>query len=1052
MREQLIALRILVITLLLFGSIALFGASPKRGHSKFLVHYPNVSAAAQLPFDDLDAEVLEDYQSMRLGYVKAADAPILQARAAELGQQVVLADDFDRLFPPGGALDVRLGTEGSLPGRTLRAPYPAGRHGLYLIQFIGPPKADWVSRLAGFGATVIEWVPVHGAIVSADGDAFARVRALPFVQFADIYHPFLKAGRLDPTRETRDYLIQLAAAPDIRVDRTAIETLAEILPKVIPSSRSTELWLQARMTRETVLNLLELPLVVGVFDIPRYASSDERVAMSLTRLLDGGGAPTTPTRYKKWLENICGSCGSLSAEGFKVGVADTPGLDGGTVLQTHHADLPLARTEYGSNFANSSNAAVYDPNLKDFRGHATMVAGIVAGDPSSAAGAGAGGFLYGQGVAPSAKVLITALDMNQPLPGQGQHPPGFTFTPIATTANDARVRGAYIQNHSYNRYTSQACVDGTCPVYYDGIYDLTASQADSAVRDLAVTLVISSGNANQQARNAGGYYVECADPTSSCPVPHPAYALPLATAKNVISVGGSENFRDGSEQWTCHTAVATGFSNVMANSKQGTRIAGYIKPDLLAPASSIASLRTTQQEQQYTTNWCNYQIAAPPTDIALNNSNYILSTGTSFAAPVVAGAAVLASRRFSSTPSAAKPSLVKAMLIAGAKSMRGGTDKRTNTPIGPIPNTQQGFGRIHLEEVLSSYPSRVYVNESVELLQSGSTQTDNFKVHDPSLPVKVVLVWSDPAATPEDGVALGAGGTETPPPATFIVNNLNLTVNVNGSCANRFLGNRLSSIEESTLYNCTTGTSDTLNNVEYIRFLPSSLNPAITDFSVEVRLNNGTQSQRYSLVVYNAYPANGSPSPSTPSSITATAAQNLDLSWRADVTWPTATGATGYEVHASSLDGAFTQVYSGAATNFSHAGLVAGRTYLYKVRATNGQGMSDFSPIDPATSVFLPDSIVAGTVVKATHISSLRDAVNAFRAAAGLATTTFTDPTLTTGQSVVRAPHLTQLRTALDAARQNILLSLYTYTDPTITATGTTIRAVHVNELRQGVQ
>ena len=73
-----------------------------------------------------------------------------------------------------------------------------------------------------------------------------------------------------------------------------------------------------------------------------------------------------------------------------------------------------------------------------------------------------------------------------------------------------------------------------------------------------------------------------------------------------------------------------------------------------------------------------------------------------------------------------------------------------------------------------------------------------------------------------------------------------------------------------------------------------------------------------------------------------------------------------------------------------------GITYLYYVRAVNGFGTSSAaSAIDAATTIiFTEDPVVAGTTVKAVHVTEIRTAVNAFRKSAGLQPASFQDDSL----------------------------------------------------------
>lgn len=170
------------------------------------------------------------------------------------------------------------------------------------------------------------------------------------------------------------------------------------------------------------------------------------------------------------------------------------------------------------------------------------------------------------------------------------------------------------------------------------------------------------------------------------------------------------------------------------------------------------------------------------------------------------------------------------------------------------------------------------------------------------------------------------------------------------------------------------------------------------------------------------------------------------------LSWEAVSGATSYEIVRSAFDGPYSSVDATAATSYNDAGLFANRTYLYKVRARCGGGVpSPYGAIDPATTVTFTDPSLSSVRVKAVHITELRTAANAMRAAAGLPAATFYDGTLAAGITV-RDIHIRELRMALDAARADLFLPAISYTDPWITAGTTSIRQAHVYDLRNGVR
>lgn len=372
-----------------------------------------------------------------------------------------------------------------------------------------------------------------------------------------------------------------------------------------------------------------------------------------------------------------------------------------------------------------------------------------------------------------------------------------------------------------------------------------------------------------------------------------------------------------------------------------------------------------------------------------------------------------------------------------------------STIIRKLPNNQQGFGRIDLEDVLSPYPARDYVNDALAPDSNGSPWSRTYRVHDPNLPVKVVLAWTDtPSLANEPDNFTGVADV-----AHILVNVLNLTVEVGSTCTTRYIGNSTTVAAESRGEEslpdgtCTSTAYDTTNNVEWIKFFPSVT--GATQFTVRVGATQSTN-QTFSLVVYNAYDSSGAAPPSPPANVVAKG----NTAPSVNITWNTVLTATSYEVRRRSSNSPFPQLVGQpgqSTTSFTDqgAGVSAGAGYLYSVRALNATGVSADGSDFATTMAFTDDPIVSGvTVIKQTHVLQLQSAVNGVRAAVGLAPFAFTP---IGSPPLVRAIHLTELRTALDNARAAVQLPPAIYTDPAL-APGTVIKAAHVNELRGGVQ
>lgn len=201
--------------------------------------------------------------------------------------------------------------------------------------------------------------------------------------------------------------------------------------------------------------------------------------------------------------------------------------------------------------------------------------------------------------------------------------------------------------------------------------------------------------------------------------------------------------------------------------------------------------------------------------------------------------------------------------------------------------------------------------------------------------------------------------------------------------------------------------------------------------------------------IINVNSSNALP-PGAPSNLVATASSTSSVS----LSWSAGSGSIDhYEIQrATSKNGPFTTLANAASTSATDSGLSSNTTYIYRVRAVDAGGnYSDFSNLDIATTiVFTDEPLVAAIIVKAVHITELRSAVNAVRAAAGLSAATWTDSSLSNVE--IKAVHINELRSNLDAARSVLGLSSGSYTDSTLTVGVTIVKAVHGTDLRDRVK
>ncbi|RMG03242.1 MAG: hypothetical protein D6735_08955, partial [Acidobacteria bacterium] len=282
-------------------------------------------------------------------------------------------------------------------------------------------------------------------------------------------------------------------------------------------------------------------------------------------------------------------------------------------------------------------------------------------------------------------------------------------------------------------------------------------------------------------------------------------------AKNVIAVANSENIRPEL------STSADNIDDLNNSSSRGPAADTRIKPDITAPGTVITG--------SFAGNGSSVTQTLP-------DGVHAWSTGTSHAAPQVAGAAALFTEYWKNTNAGQNPSpaLIKAALINGAVDMNGvGTSS-------PIPNGAEGWGRINMKNVLNTGVPIRYIDQSVEFTDVGQVYTIRGFVANSSKPFRVTLVWTDPPGTTD--------------PA--LVNNLDLTVTVGSQT---YKGNVFSGG-----VSVTGGSYDNRNNIENV-FLPAGI-AAGTPFTIQIFAaalngngilgNSDPTDQHFALVVFNA--------------------------------------------------------------------------------------------------------------------------------------------------------------------------------------------------------
>jgi hypothetical protein len=428
-------------------------------------------------------------------------------------------------------------------------------------------------------------------------------------------------------------------------------------------------------------------------------------------------------------------------------------------------------------------------------------------------------------MAPEARLVVQAFDVQD------------DGTIIGLPADLARLLEQAYADGARAHSNSWGGADDDLPAGVDphGVYGLAARQVDDyGWRHPDSTVVFAAGN---EGSDGNLLELEFGDGVIDLDS-----LLSPGTAKNVITVGASENLRPpGSGGISDLTWGELGAFNLQifwppifadlvsdqpggmaAISSRGPTDDGRIKPDLVAPGVNIISAASHHPEF----NWQLGSYGRAP-----DNEHYVFSAGTSMSAPMVAGAAVLVRQwlegRGVNQPSAA---LIKALLLNGARDMSPGQYGSGSTrEINARPDPVQGWGRVDIAGSLfpSGTRERWFVDQKGGL-HTGSRDTysrDGWRltVRDARETLSATLVWTDYRAAPEA--------------ARQLVNDLDLVVI--GPDQSRHYANRLQAV-------------DRINNVESVDVVA----PGVGDYVIQVVAHNVPRPpQPYALVVAGGFGA-----------------------------------------------------------------------------------------------------------------------------------------------------------------------------------------------------
>jgi len=561
--------------------------------------------------------------------------------------------------------------------------------GLYVVQFDGPVRDEWLALFDEVGATFRQYVPMNAYVVAVPrervGELETLARAAAHVQHVGLYEPAFRVHRelreayLAFAGESRLMTVQLVDGPGVEAAIRELEAMADELVNVRRVGPYVNV--RARLAPGFVQALAASPHVFQIEPQGVPAKNDERQGQIMAGNVTATG-PSAPG-YLAYLATLGFDASQFTS--FAVNVADD------ATSLTGHPDLPSGRIAFTLNPTGQTGLQ---------GGHGFLNANIVAGFNSGTGTAveDTGGYNYGLGIAPWARVGSTAIF------GAGALDP-------SAYESQAYGLGSRISSNSWGFQTG---LGGPVPDYDANSqeYDFIARDAQSGTAGNQQYLVVFSAGNNGSGSN-----------TVSTP----------GTAKNILTVGAAENDRQtGTDGCGIGNTGANNWQDVISFSSRGPVNSaggdGRWKPETIAPGTHIEA--GIPQSNYNGASVCNQYW---PTGQTL----YGWSSGTSHSAPAVAGGAALIYQWFlNNALPAPSPALTKAMVLVGGQYMTGVGANDT------LPSNSQGTGAFHLPRSIGA-ASRLFVDQTTVLGATGATHVVTGNIVDTSKPFRVALVWTD---------------------------------------------------------------------------------------------------------------------------------------------------------------------------------------------------------------------------------------------------------------------------------------------------------------------
>src|SRR5262245_4478757 len=566
-RQRVIAL--ILLASLCFGTVQLGSAAAQQldiSHANTQSAQPaertllvDVSATAELAaLARSGATLLVDYGAFTLWRAPAASAARIAGRPG-----VTPRDDFHTIWLRGTALDTSQPEPSISAGlQQIRTKGPQ----FWMVQFVGPVLDAWLADLRSAGLQIVQYIPNNAYVVWGDAAALDQLDALagrnPAIQWTGAFHP---AYRLAPALQRA--MVERAAVAPVAVTVQLYNTAGVDQSLARLQSLGGQLYRQPSQVLNFVGISLQLPAGqlsavaswADVFNVEPY-SAPKKLDEAQGQIIAGN---LTPSGGKQ-VPNGPGYLAWLASKGFPTTPASYPlvdivddGLDQGNANNVLHPDFH----ELGQ--ASNPDRVVYignctgDATGNGVSGHGNLNAGIVGAynNRTGSPHVDANGYRIGLGIVPYGRIAATKIFDN------AGH-----YDASACGNTDQGVVAA-----SFNSGATLTSDSWGADIL--GAYDSSSQAYDALTRDASAT---TAGNQEMlhvfAAGNAG---------------PDPSTVGSPGTAKNVLTVGATENVRDSGVNDGCNESNADNADDMAGFSSRGPAADGRAKPDIVAPGTHI---------------------------------------------------------------------------------------------------------------------------------------------------------------------------------------------------------------------------------------------------------------------------------------------------------------------------------------------------------------------------------------------------------------------------------------------------------------------------------